>query len=436
LESGAEMGIFNNLFGEKAAPVRNDSDAPRSPVGAWGARSRIPVVAYQESISAESAMIHPILFRIIHKIATSVQTIDWYCEADPTVPERERATASSIKKINDLLKSPNDSLTSDQLRYWCALNIAVFGKVPFKVGVTPEGLANGIYPLDARYVRAQLDARDIVQSYSYGAESKEILPSRRVAQRRSEKTAFCYEISTPSLSGSMRSLQNTTALGAVGLPAQVIKLLLQRAVDTASGHPNTKYIIAAEKVLTNAQKTSLTEQIESSAAGEEESGNILFLYGTAIDVHKLDNDLSDIHSKMPMDDMARLMAGAYGVPIALLGLGASDGAKFAGNYIESRLSFYADTIIPMYCCPIEVGLTEALCPYGARIRFDRDSVEALKNDRVTRAAQLTKVDFLDADEKRELIGFPPRTPEQIAAAAAEAATKNPAKIATESEDTV
>lgn len=419
------MGIVENLFGKKAAPVRNDSDTPKSPIGAWGARSRIPVVAYQESVSAESAMSHPILFRVVHKIATSVQTIAWFCEQDPDVPEAERAPKNVVKKINDLLRSPNDSLTQDQFRYWCAINLALFGRAPFKVGVTAEGMANGMYPLDTRYVRAQLDARDVVTSYEYGSATKETMPSRRVAQRRLDKVAFCYEISTPTISGSRRTLQNTSALGAVGLPAQVITLLLQRAVDTASGHPNSKYIVSAEKTLTNAQKAALADQIDSSSVGQEESGNILFLHGTAIKVDKLDNDLSDIHSKMPTDDMARLIAGAYGVPIALLGLGASDGAKFAGNYIESRLSFYADTIVPCYCSPIEMGMTEALCPYGARIRFDRDSIEALKDGRAFRAEKIAKVNFLTTDEKREVCGYGPLSPEQKA----ELATQNAPKVA-------
>ena len=67
---------------------------------------------------------------------------------------------------------------------------------------------------------------------------------------------------------------------------------------------------------------------------------MLFLYNTDIKVHKLDNELGDIHSKLPLDDMTRQIAGVFGVPVPLLGLGSSDAAKFTGNYAESRLASY------------------------------------------------------------------------------------------------
>jgi len=105
--------------------------------------------------------------------------------------------------------------------------------------------------------------------------------------------------------------------------------------------------------------------------------------------------------------MTRQIAGVFGVPIALMGLGSADAAKFANNYQESRLSFWQDTIVPCYLSPIAAGMTQALCPPGARIQFDLDAVPALWQGRSKLGESLSKVGFLTDDEKREILGYEP-----------------------------
>jgi len=400
------MAWYNFL---KAVPDRNSRDQPASPTKTW-TDSKLPVIEYRQLILAHEAVRHPVIMRVLNKIATAVQAVDWYVEADPNVVATKRASVSVINKLNDLLQSPSDELSADNLRYWLALSKAVYGRVPFKVGVATGGVANGIYPLEACYVKTTVNSRGILAGFEYepsATVAKETLPTRKLAQAGKP---YAYEIFTPNLTGRHEAKQSTSMLDSLGLPAQVVNLLLRRAVDTASGHPNSRYIVAAEKTLTDPQKREIQEFAAQAEPGAEESGHVLFIYNTTVQVHKLDNDLSDIHSKMPMDDMARMIAGAYGVPISLLGLGAADGAKFAGNFQESRQSFYEDTIDPGYLSPIELGMTAAICPPGARVRFDRDTIPALQFARAAKAKELKDVPFLDDDEKRELCGYPPRKP--------------------------
>jgi phage portal protein BeeE len=108
---------------------------------------------------------------------------------------------------------------------------------------------------------------------------------------------------------------------------------------------------------------------------------------------------------MPSDDMARLIFGAFGIPIALAGMGAADGAKFAGNYVESRAAFWEDTIIPDYVSPLMQGMTRLLCPTGVRIVADLDEIPALKKSRVTSMVEADGIGFLTTNEKRELYGW-------------------------------
>jgi phage portal protein BeeE len=420
-KEGNAMSFLDRLF-EKAKPARGKNDAPRSPVRTFGgARS---VVSYGNVVAADAALEHPIIYRCLNKIASSVQTVGWYCEEDPEVPRGERAGALTIKAINSVLASPNDSLAPDQLKFWMALNYAVFGRIGFKVGVSSvSGFANGLYPLDARFLKAIPNDRGVTTQFEYGnLQEKQTLMTRRSSEESETKyQPYAHEIYTPSLAGSIGTAssynRNINALAAIGMPSMVIKLLLERAFDTATGHFNSKYIITGEKTITKPQKKAMEEHIEEGAAGGEESGKVLFLDGTSVKIDKLDNDLSDIHSKIPLDDMSRMIGGAFGIPIALLGIGGADAAKFAGNYAESRMTFWADTITPCYLVPIEVGLTAAICPYGARIRFDRDSIDALADSRIQRAKNLTSVNFLTTTEKRELCGYGPsdKFPEVIAA---------------------
>ena len=253
----------------------------------------------------------------------------------------DRAGPSAVKAINDLLKSPNDTYTAPQLRYWIALNLMLYGRAHFKVGKSSTGNPNGIYPLAAKFTRGLPNNRGSVDGYEYGLGSQTTTtwPTRRVAEKTNNNTAYAAEISFPTLTGMVEYNKQPAAIESLSVPLALVTALMQRALDAASGHPNIKYVITAEKTLTKAQKDALHKYLEEAGPGEENSGNVLFLYNTDIKVHMLDNKLGDIHSKIPLDDMTRQIAGVFGVPVPLLGLGSSDAAKFTGNYAESRLAY-------------------------------------------------------------------------------------------------
>jgi len=392
-----EWNLFN-LF--KRAPDPKPSDTPAAP-NTMRAKTQAPLVSYENAITAENAMGHPFVFFCLKTVAQAFATVEWYAEADPesSTPAGKRA----IEQMNALLQSPNLNFSPYQLRFWMALNYACFGRIPFKIGLTVENFPNGIYPLSVGVTKENTDTRGLVTSYTYGTgEGAEVLPVREKAP---DGRPYAYEISTPTISGQVDFTTNVTPLRAIGLPSQIMRMLMQRAADTASGHPNMKYVISSEKTITDPQKEAIKEHIEDSGTGAENSGNILFLGGLTVKIDELDNDLSDIHSKMPTDDMARMIARAFGIPNALVGLGAADGAKYAQNYDGSRASFYEDTIIPGYCSPVATGLTKALCPPGMLIKFDIDGIPAIGAARAARAKDIDQLGFLTIDERRELAGY-------------------------------
>jgi phage portal protein BeeE len=388
----------------KKPPVRSPSEEPISPIFTI-ANQPVRFISPGAIMTAEEAQRRiPQLYRVTHLVASSSQVVPWFCEADENVPASERANSGAIKAITALLKSPNDNFTSENMRYWMTLNLMLYSRVHFKVGVGTAGLPNAIYPLATKHIKGIPNSRGVIDTYVYGegTPQEQKYPSKRKAL---PGESYAAEISFPSLSGLIEYNKVPAAIESLAVPLAIITCLMQRAYDTASGHPNIKYVVTSDKTLTKQQVDALKAHLDSAGPGEEGSGSVLFLYNTKIEVHTLDNKLSDIHSKIPLDDMTRIIAGVFGVPVALLGLSNADSAKYSNNYQQSRLALWQDTVVPTYLSPLAAGLTASLCPYGAKVSFDYDAVPALWEGRANLGQTLSHVNFLTTNEKREILGF-------------------------------
>lgn len=400
-------------FLRKAAPEREADDAPRQPEVLYlNSGMSAAIIKWNASIAAEAAMEHPIVSRALHKLASSVQQVKWFAEVDPDAATADQqGKANTIKALNALLLAPNDEMTPAMLRYWMALNYGAYGRTPIRVThkAVERTVANGLYALETKYVQAKLNNRGSAEYYLYGSgDNKERFQSFQTWKRAGNNgQGFADTIWRPGLKGYQHKDDQNTPLRAVGLPAEVVKALLRRAIQTANGHPNVRYLVTCDRTLTEAQKAALKKYLnEDHGPQGPDAGGIPILQNAGnVQIHKLDNDLSDIHSKTPSDDMARIIFGAFGIPIALAGMGAADGAKFAGNYVESRAAFWEDTVVPDYVSPLFQGMTRLLCPAGVRISPDLDAIPALMKGRITSMKEANDVQFLTTNEKRELFGW-------------------------------
>lgn len=399
-------------FMRKAAPVRDAAEAPTQPhVMYLNSGVGVMVVKWSDYMAVEQGLRHPIVSKALNKIAGSVQQVPWVVQTDPKASaEEKRGKEGLIRDLQSVLDNPNDDMSAAQLRYWMALNYAGYGRVPIKVGMSAmkPDRPNGLYPLETRYVRAKQNQRGQVDSYHYGATEDSITyPSKNAFKKSPTSGGFVGQIWKTGLKGFQHHDDVTTPMKAIGLPAQVITSLLQRAIQTAEGHPNVRYMVTCSKTLTKDQLSTLKEHLNTDHGIQgAESGKIPVLQNAGdIEIHTIENDLSDIHSKMPSDDMARLIFGAFDIPVALAGIGAADAAKFAGNYDGSRASFWEDTIIPMYVSPLFQGLTSMICPPGLIIKPDIEQIPALVAKRVATMSQLKDISFLTTTEKREMFGL-------------------------------
>lgn len=403
--------MWSNI--KKALAPRVAADAPVQPhIMYLNSGVGVAIIKWSDHMAADAALKHPIVRTALNKLAESVQQVPFKVMKDPNASDADqKGKEGFIKDLQAMLDNPNGEMTPAMMRYWLALNYAAYGRVAVKVGfgaINPER-ANGLYTLEARHVIAHLNSRGSAEKYDYGqGENKETLPSKLKAKIGKP---FIEQIWKPGLKGYQHKDDQNSPLQSVGLPAQVITSLLTRAIQTAEGHPNVRYLVTCEKNLSKDQIKALKQHLnEDHGADGPDAGKVPILQNVGkIDIHTLDNDLSDIHSKTPSDDMARLIFGAFGIPPAVASITSADGAKFANNYVESRQSFWQDTLIPGYVNPIFQGLTRFLCPPGVKIAPDYDHIPALVAGRVLNMKETNEIKFLTTTEKRAIYGLEPNT---------------------------
>lgn len=149
----------------------------------------------------------------------------------------------------------------------------------------------------------------------------------------------------------------------------------------------------------------LKDELAAAYAGAVNAGRPMLLEGglkwQPLSLTPADMDFAELKAAA-----ARDVALAFGVPPMLLGL---PGDATYANYREANRALWRLTLLPL-AGKILGALAEGLETWfpEARLAVDLDRVPALAEDREKLWAQVGAADFLSADEKRALLGLPPR----------------------------
>ncbi|MET1755036.1 phage portal protein [Novosphingobium sp. RD2P27] len=160
--------------------------------------------------------------------------------------------------------------------------------------------------------------------------------------------------------------------------------------------------------LTSEQFDRLREELASNFAGAVNAGRPLLLEGglkwQAMAMTPADMDFATLKAAA-----ARDIALAFGVPPMLLGL---PGDSTYANYREANRALWRLSLLPL-AAKLLGALAEGLATWfpEARLAIDYDRVPALAEDRERLWAQVSAADFLDAQEKRALLGLPSKVEE-------------------------
>jgi HK97 family phage portal protein len=159
--------------------------------------------------------------------------------------------------------------------------------------------------------------------------------------------------------------------------------------------------------LTDEQYRRLTEELETNHQGARNAGRPMLLEG-GLDWKPMGYSPSEMEFLETKNAAAREIALAFGVPPMLLGL---PGDNTYANYQEANRAFFRQTVQPL------VRRTAAALSgwlgwrWGGAVRIepDLDHTPALAPERDAQWARVARADFLNADEKRRMLGLPPRT---------------------------
>lgn len=157
--------------------------------------------------------------------------------------------------------------------------------------------------------------------------------------------------------------------------------------------------------LTGEQFDRLKSELASAFSGRDNAGRPMLLEGglkwQSLSLSPADMDFAALKAAA-----ARDIALAFGVPPMLLGL---PGDSTYANYREANRALWRLTLLPL-AGKLLAALGEGLAVWfpDAKLGVDLDKIPALAEDRERLWAQVSGADFLSDDEKRTMLGLPPR----------------------------
>ncbi len=157
--------------------------------------------------------------------------------------------------------------------------------------------------------------------------------------------------------------------------------------------------------LTAEQFDRLKAELLQAFSGGINAGRPMLLEGglkwQSMSMSPADMDFAELKAAAGRD-----IALAFGVPPMLLGL---PGDNTYANYREANRALWRLTLLPL-AGKILAGLSEGLQPWfpDLNLAIDLDRVPALAEDREKAWSQVSGADFLEPEEKRALLGLPPK----------------------------
>jgi len=158
--------------------------------------------------------------------------------------------------------------------------------------------------------------------------------------------------------------------------------------------------------LSSDQFDRLKTELEQAHTGADRAGRPMLLEG-GLDWKAMSLSPTDMDFLNARREAAREIALAFGVPPMLLGI---PGDNTYSNYREANLAFWRMIILPL-AKKTASGLQRWLRPYfgpDVRISVDMDAIPALSEERSALWSRLNQASFLTDEERRNLVGLPPR----------------------------
>ena len=385
------LGLFKKEAPERMAPEGKAPDRKASAAGPVVAFHGAGRVAWSGRDTATLTRVgftaNPVGFRCVKLIAEAAAAVPF------TLSDAQRRYETH--PVLDLLTRPNGGQGAAELME------AFYGQLLLSGNAYMEAVAGGEVPLELHVLRSDrmrvvpgTDGWPVGYDYSVGAKKHRFAAEAICHVRGWHPTDDHYGLSPMQAAATAVDVHNAASRWSKALldnAARPSGAIVYRSVDGAG-------VLAAD------QYDRLKAELEGQHQGAANAGRPMLLEG-GLDWKPMGFSPSDMEFQKTKEAAAREIALAFGVPPMLLGL---PGDATYANYAEANRAFYRLTVLPLVG-KVAGALSQWLPGMaGTRLRPDLDGVPALALEREAQWRRISEADFLTEDEKRGLLGLPPR----------------------------
>lgn len=276
--------------------------------------------------------------------------------------------------------------------------LLLHGNAFLDTGLDHRGLPAALWPLRPERMSLETDQNGWPKSWVYRLGGQ-------VARYAAEGDAAC-----PGLLHirSFDPLDDHMGVGSLSGAVDAVALLnasarWNRALLANAARPSGALVLEGDDgPLSAEQFDRLRDEIEAGFQGAANAGRPMLLEG-GLKWQPLAMTPAEMDFARLREQAAREVALAFGVPPMLLGL---PGDATYANYAEANVALWRLTVLPLMTKLLAtVSAHLALWWPEIRLEVDLDAVPALWSDRELLWRSVSAADFLDDNEKREMLGF-------------------------------
>ncbi len=335
---------------------------------------------------------NPVVFRCIRLIAEAATRIP-FAVHEGGQPLHEHP-------VQQLLACPNPRQSGADLFEALYVYLYTSGNAYLEAVLTPEGV-KGLYALrpDRMRVAPGEDGWPVAYEYTTSRRSVRLSQLTRPVPRVLQLKLF-HPLDDHYGLSPLQAAQ--CALDTHNAAVHWNKSLL----DNAARPSGALVYSGRHGNLSKPQFERLKEELEVGFQGASNAGRPMVLEGE-LDWKSMALSPRDMDFIEAKNSAARDIALAFGVPPMLLGL---PGDNTYANFAEANRVFWRHTVVPLVN-RVARSLAGWLQPaYEAPLELvpQLEGIEALGEDRTALWQRVGNADFLDDEEKRALLGLPPR----------------------------
>lgn len=339
-----------------------------------------PPASYEGQVRA--AMRNPVALRAIRLVAEGLASVTVEAAGEAGHPALELVTPELLEGI--------------------ATNLLLAGNAFVETGMDLGGRPAALWLLRPERMRPETDANGWPVGWAYQVGGK----VQRLAAEGDAGAPGVLHLK------AVNPLDDHLGLGALEAASEPVALLQaagrwNRSLIANAARPSGALVLEGDDgPLSPEQFSRLAAEIEAGFQGASNAGRPMLLEG-GLKWQALSLTPAEMDFQKAREAAAREVALAFGVPPMLLGL---PGDSTHANYAEANVALWRLTILPLLGRVLG-GLSRHLSLWwpGLKLEADLDLVPALWADRERLWRHVGDAAFLSDDEKREMLGWAPRT---------------------------